>query len=58
VHGSGHDFVVNRPLRDDAGLLDNFVRLQVPGFPTVGGVLVRWNADLSMPWSFGLHTVK
>lgn len=42
AHGDLHDFVVDRPLRrrSTGEPIDNVTRLQVPGSPTVGWVLV------------------
>ncbi|HKO59452.1 MAG TPA: hypothetical protein VJ276_26525, partial [Thermoanaerobaculia bacterium] len=53
VHGDGHIYIVDRPLKG----VPNFTRLQVPGSPRVGWVRVFVAPDAASPWSFESHVV-
>lgn len=49
VHGDSHSYQINQPLLDAAGkkVLDNFTRVEVPGYPFMGWVHVT--VDRSVP---------
>jgi len=54
VHGDTHSYQLNQPLLDRTGkkALDNFTRLEVPGYPFMGWVRVTVDGSLSRLFRF------
>jgi hypothetical protein len=58
VHGHGHTFIIDRPLREwdneaKTSVYDNVTRLQVYGWPDMKAV--RVSVDTGTPWVFGFE---
>jgi hypothetical protein len=52
VHGDGHDYIVDHPMR-----APNLTRMQVPGSPRVGWVRVTVRPGAADPFAFEQHVV-
>jgi hypothetical protein len=59
MHGDDHTYTVDRPLasRRTGSVLENFMRLEVPGSPDVGWVRVTVQPGARDPFSFEKHVV-